>query len=348
MSEIDVRIEGRAGRITLNRPETLNSLTSTMLLAIDRALEAWREDERVALVMIDAAGDRAFAAGGDIIDLYNAGRAGDFEFGRKFWAHEYGVNARIASYPKPYVAFMHGFVMGGGVGVSAHGSHRIVTDNTQVAMPECGIGLVPDVGGSWILANAPGHCGTYLGMTGTRMGPADAIYAGFADAFVSAAQWEALKARLADTGDVTVVDDFVSDPPPGELAKTQAQVEDVFAEGSPIEIERALAVAETEWAQATLKALRRGCPLSVSCAQVMIRNAHGMSLSESLVQEYRFISRCMSDGEFLEGIRAAVIDKDRNPRWVKPTLADVTATDVAHMLAPPEAGDLQLDEDRAT
>ncbi|MEL6794941.1 MAG: enoyl-CoA hydratase/isomerase family protein, partial [Pseudomonadota bacterium] len=157
--EIVVRIEGRAGRITLNRPDALNSLTYDMLRAIDAALTEWEHDDRVALVLIDAAGDRAFAAGGDIVDLYNTGRAGDFGFGQTFWAYEYRLNARIARYSKPYVAIMHGFVMGGGVGVSALGSHRIVTDGSQVAMPEVGIGLVPDVGGSKILADAPGRCG---------------------------------------------------------------------------------------------------------------------------------------------------------------------------------------------
>ncbi len=344
MSEIDIRVEGRAGRITLNRPETLNALTSTMLQAIDRALEDWRHDDSVRLVMIDAAGDRAFAAGGDIIDLYNTGRAGDFEFGQRFWAHEYGLNARIAAYPKPYVAFMHGFVMGGGVGVSAHGSQRIVTDNTQVAMPECGIGLVPDVGGSWILANAPGHCGEYLGMTGTRMGPADAIYAGFADTYVPADQWDDLKFRLIESADVGVIASFATTPPTGDLQVRQVQIDTLFSRETAQGIDAALEADTSDWAQQASKALRRGCPLSVACTMTMVRTARQMALREALIQEYRFISRCMSDGEFIEGIRAAVIDKDRDPRWVKPTLADVTSGDVAHMLAVPDVGDLKLEE----
>ena len=165
MSDIDVRIEGKAGRITLTRPKALNSLTAEMLEAIGDALTAWEHDDAVALVLIDAEGERAFAAGGDIVDLYKTGRAGDFGFGQRFWADEYRLNARIASYPKPYVAVMHGFTMGGGVGVSALGSHRIVTDSSQIAMPEVGIGLVPDVGGSKLLAHAPGCAGAYLGMT---------------------------------------------------------------------------------------------------------------------------------------------------------------------------------------
>lgn len=343
MSDIHTRIEGRAGRITLNRPKALNALTWDMLRAIDAALTEWERDERVALVLIDAAGERAFAAGGDIRDLYETGRAGDFAFGRAFWAYEYRLNARIARYPKPYVAIMHGLVMGGGVGVSALGSHRIVTDGTEVAMPECGIGLVPDVGGSWLLANAPGRCGEYLGMTGARMGPADAIHAGFADRYVPAERLEALKARLAETGDADAIRAFAAAPPGGDLAYFALPMDDVFSAINPVELEEKLADAASgglPWATATLKALRRACPLSAASAMEMAREARGMTLEEALAREYRFTWRCMSEGEFLEGIRAAVIDKDRDPKWKKPRLADVTAADVAAMLSPPETGDL--------
>lgn len=341
--EILIRIEGRAGRITLNRPEALNSLTYEMLLAIDRALDDWREDDRVDLIMIDAAGDRAFAAGGDIVDLYNTGRAGDFQFGRDFWAFEYRLNAKIARYPKPYVAFMHGFVMGGGVGVSALGSHRIVTDGTQVAMPEVGIGLVPDVGGSKLLADAPGRCGEYLGMTAARMGPEDAIYAGFADAYAPIADLEALKARLIETGEPAVISGFARKPTGGELAGLRDVIDDCFSRDSWTSIEAALSVLDAiPFAEKALKALRKGCPLSVACAMELVRAARAMTLEEALAHEYRFTWRCMSEGEFLEGIRAAVIDKDRTPKWAKPTLFDVTEADVRAMLSPPETGDLRI------
>lgn len=343
MSDILIRIEGRAGRITLNRPKALNSLTYDMLKAINAALDEWRHDDRVALVLIDAAGERAFAAGGDIVDLYETGRAGDFSFGQGFWAFEYQVNAKIARYPKPYVAIMHGFVMGGGVGVSALGSHRVVTDSTQVAMPECGIGLVPDVGGSWLLANAPGRAGEYLGMTGARMGPGDAIYAGFADSYVPETELEALKARLVETGDVSAIREFAGRAPDGDLAYFQLPMDDVFASSTAWELEARLdevAGPELPWATRTLEALRRNCPLSVTCALEMIRAARGMTLEEALRQEYRFTSRCMEQGEFLEGVRAAVIDKDRAPKWAKPRIADVSAADVDAMLKPADGGDL--------
>lgn len=345
MSEILIWVEGRAGRITLNRPEALNALTYDMLRAIDAALDGWAKDPAVALVLIDAAGERAFAAGGDIRDLYATGRAGDFAFGKAFWAFEYRLNAKIARYPKPYVAVMHGFVMGGGVGVSALGSHRVVTEGTEVAMPECGIGLVPDVGGSWLLANAPGRAGEYLGMTGARMGPADAIHAGFADVFVPKDRLEAMKAKLVETGDPAAIQPFAAAPPPGELDYFRLPIDDAFEAASPVELEAKLEEGERAglpWATATLKALRRGCPLSVACAMEMIRAARHMTLEEALAQEYRFTARCMEQGEFLEGIRAAVIDKDRKPQWAKPRLSDVTARDVAAMLAPLGPDELKL------
>ena len=333
MSDIDIRVEGRAGRITLTRPQALNSLTADMLTAIGEALTAWERDDTVSLVLIDAEGDRAFAAGGDIVDLYNTGRAGDFAFGQRFWADEYRLNARISAYAKPYVAVMHGFTMGGGVGVSALGSHRVVTDGSQIAMPEVGIGLVPDVGGSKLLAHAPGHAGAYLGMTATRMGAADAIYAGFADAYVPQDSLEGLKAQLAATGDVAVIAEFQREAPPGQLAAARAEIDTHFGHDTAQAIEASLAVSQGDWAANALKALRRGCPLSVACALPMIRAARDMNWQEALAQEYRFTARCMEHGEFLEGIRAAVIDKDRDPKWAKPTLADVTERDIAFMLS---------------
>ncbi|MEF9605387.1 enoyl-CoA hydratase/isomerase family protein, partial [Paracoccus sp. PXZ] len=188
-----------------NRPQALNALSHEMALAIDAALQEWRDDPEVALVVIDAAGERAFCSGGDIAAVYRAGLAGDHRVGRDFFRDEYRMNARIKDYPKPIVAFMQGFVMGGGVGVGGHAGHRIVGDSTRIAMPETGIGLIPDVGGSWLLGHAPGHVGEYLGLTGARMGPGDAIFAGFADAYIPEAEWPALIERLAETGDVAAI-----------------------------------------------------------------------------------------------------------------------------------------------
>jgi len=184
MSDLLLRIEGHAGRATLNRPAALNALTYDMANALEAALDQWRDDPLVQLVVIDAVGPRAFCAGGDIADLYATGKAGDVAFGQRFWADEYRLNAKLSEYPKPIVTLMQGFTMGGGVGVGCHASHRIVGESAQISMPECGIGLVPDVGGSRLLARAPGRMGAYLGLTTARMGPGCAIRAGFADHFV--------------------------------------------------------------------------------------------------------------------------------------------------------------------
>lgn len=340
MSEILIRKEGRAGRITLNRPKALNAITESMLQAIDQALTDWADDDDVALVLIDATGDRAFAAGGDIVDLYNTGRAGDFAFGQRFWAYEYRLNARIAAYHKPYVAVMHGFTMGGGVGVSVLGSHRIVTDGSQIAMPECGIGLVPDVGGSKLLADAPGRCGEFLSATSARMDAADAVYTGFADYYVPDYKLVEVKHAIAETGNAEVISEFSSKAEGGNLAAMQSQIDAAFGGATAAAAAAALAEMGDDWATKTLKSMRRNCPLSVACAHKMVDAARSMNLKAALVQEYRFTARCMEHGEFLEGIRAAVIDKDRTPNWAKPTLADVSEADVAEMLAPLPTGDL--------
>ncbi len=219
MSDIRIRIEGRAGRITLTRPQALNALSHAMAEAIAEALEAWAEDPAVALVLIDAEGPRAFCAGGDLAEVYESGRRGDFETARRFWAREYRTNARISTYPKPYVALLHGFVMGGGVGVAAHGSHRIAGESVAVAMPECAIGLVPDVGGSQLLSEAPGHLGEYLGLTGARMGAGEAILAGFVDTFVPEGDWPALVETLVATGDVAAIRHWARPAPDAPLGR---------------------------------------------------------------------------------------------------------------------------------
>ena len=201
MDDLNIRKTGRAGRITFTRPKALNALSHPMALAIQDALDGWRNDPDVALVIIDAEGDRAFCAGGDIAAVYHAGRAGVHKVGREFFRDEYRMNATIADYPKPIVAFMQGFVMGGGVGVGGHASHRVVGDTTRIAMPESGIGLIPDVGGTWLLSRAPGRIGEYLALTGARMGPGDALHAGFADLYIPEAKWPALIDELQRTGD---------------------------------------------------------------------------------------------------------------------------------------------------
>ncbi len=317
MSDIHIRITGRAGRITLTRPKALNAMSYDMCLAIEAALDDWREDDAVDLVIIDAMGDKAFCAGGDIQDLYDAGRAGDFAYGQRFWADEYRLNAKIAEYPKPYVAFMQGFTMGGGVGISCHGSHRVVCDTSQIAMPECGIGLIPDVGGSFILARAPGRLGEYLGTTGTRMGPADAIYAGFADCYIPRDHWSDLIRQLETTGDPNLIAPASRQAPDGTLDILQSDIDAAFGGEDLRAILNALTSTESDFNQSALKALRRNSPLSMASTIEVIHRLRGQAatIRRALEMEYRFTFRATEHGDFLEGIRAAVIDKDRNPKW---------------------------------
>ncbi|MDP3526151.1 MAG: enoyl-CoA hydratase/isomerase family protein [Hoeflea sp.] len=338
---IHIRKIGRIGQITLQRPEALNAVTYEMVLAIEAALDGWRDDKRVACVLIDAEGHKAFSAGGDLQYMYDTASKGDFEAGRTFWRDEYRLNAKIAGYPKPYVALCQGFVMGGGVGVSLHGSHRVVGESSKIAMPECAVGLVPDVGGSLLLARAPGRLGEYLGVTGTRMNASDAILAGFADYFVPEAEWSGLTENLIETGDVSVITSLARDPEDGPLMARRGQVDEVFGKASLTEILAAL--TDNEWGAATAKAIRAASPLSAACTLDLVRRTRaGDDIHTALQQEYRFTSRGASDGDFVEGIRAAIIDKDRNPRWRHARVEDVTSAEVEAMLAEPPGGDIEF------
>lgn len=340
--DINIRIEGRAGRITLTRPKALNALGHDMCLAIEEALDAWADDDAVALVIIDGAGDKAFCAGGDIQKLYDTGRDGDFEYGRRFWRDEYRLNAKIAEYPKPYIAFLHGFTMGGGVGIGCHGSHRITCETSQIAMPECSIGLVPDVGGSLLLARAPGHLGEYLGLTGARMGPGDAIHAGFADHYIPSAHWPGLVEALCSTGDVdAALTPLGETPPEGALRSAQADIDMLFDAGTLPGILDALRSHSGELAQQSLGKIERNAPLSMACTVEMLQRlrADSADIRTALAQEYRFTARAMESGDFLEGIRAQIIDRDRQPRWRH--ALDTLPEDAADtMLAP--LGDQEL------
>ncbi|MBC7132140.1 MAG: enoyl-CoA hydratase/isomerase family protein [Roseovarius sp.] len=347
--DIHIRKEGRAGRITLTRPKALNALSYAMCTAIEAALDGWRDDDDVALVVIDAEGDRAFCAGGDIQQLYDTGRAGDFAYGRRFWADEYRLNAKIARYPKPYVALMHGFVMGGGVGVSCHGAHRVVCESTQIAMPECGIGLVPDVGGSLLLARAPGRLGEYLGTTGARMGPGDAIYAGFADTFVSRPNWPELIAQLVESGTTAAIAEMSEAPPEGGLSALRPGIDACFGGETLHDIIRALRADTSDFARDTAAVLARNSPLSMACTVEMIHRLRhaGADIAVALELEYRFTWRAMEAGDFLEGIRAAIIDKDRKPRW-KHGLDSLPGDAVTQMLMPLGKDALTLEEEAET
>ncbi len=349
MTGLLTRTQGCAGRITLNRPEALNALTYEMCLGIEAALEEWREDPAVAIVIIDAAGERAFCSGGDIAEMYATGRAGDFAYGRRFWRDEYRMNARLYEYPKPVISFLQGFTMGGGVGVGCHAQHRIVGESAQVAMPECGIGLVPDVGGSLLLAQAPGRIGEYLALTTARMGPADAILAGFADRFVPEAMWEALKTELCESGNWKRIADRAEAPPEGTLAALRAEIDANFGGERLGDIVRALTSGGTPFAEEALKRIGRNSPLSMGCAVEMIHRLRGTnSIRRALDLEYRFTHRAMEHADFIEGIRAAIIDRDREPKWRHDDPERVPPVEVSKMLMPlgAEALDLSMLDER--
>ncbi|WP_370192801.1 enoyl-CoA hydratase/isomerase family protein [Aurantimonas coralicida] len=343
--DVLIRAEGRAGRITLNRPKSLNALSHAMSLATEAAMDGWATDPAIDLVIMDAAGDRAFCAGGDIQKIYHDSRAGDLSAARRFWAEEYRLNAKIARYPKPVVALMDGIVMGGGVGLGGHTSHRVVTERSMVAMPECAIGLVPDVGATLILANAPGRLGEYLALTGFRMGPGEAIAAGFADTCIRSDDLAGLTAALVESGDPQVIARFADAPPPSTLAEQTEAIDAAFSGVDAADILQRLALDGGEWAQRTAALIRKGSPISVGATLELVRAARAEpTIEAALRNEYRFTSRSIDEGELLEGIRAAVIDKDRAPKWSPARIEDLPRERVAAMLAPLGEHELTFDQ----
>ena len=343
--DLSIRTEGRAGRITLTRPKALNALSHEMSLAIEDALEAWAEDDAVALVILDAEGEKAFCAGGDIARIHAQGTAGALEGPRSFWRDEYRMNARLATYPKPVAAFMQGFVMGGGVGIGCHASHRVVGDTTRIAMPECGIGLMPDVGGTLLLARAPGRAGEYLGLTGARMKATDAIHAGFADFYIPEALWPDLIAMLVADGDAAGITSAAVAPPEGTLPALAPEIDRLFAASDLPALIAALTADGHDFATDTLATLRHHSPLSMACTLDAVRRMRGQDdIRAALALEYRFTWRSMDQGDLLEGIRAQIIDKDRTPHW-KHRLEMVDAAAVAAMLAPLGAAELTFERE---
>lgn len=331
--DVLVRVKGAIGNITLNRPEALNALNHPMVAAMTVALAAWSENDAIKMVLIDAGGGRAFCAGGDIRDLHRTMKTQP-EMGRRFWFDEYRLNAMIASFGKPVVVFMDNTVMGGGVGISAHASHRIVTERSVVAMPEVGIGFVPDVGSTRLLADAPGELGYYLGMTAHRMTAADAIHAGFADVHVPSQHLAALTDALIETGDPAVIASFSKALPTSNLAQLQGQIDRLFGLKSAMEICTALQTDPSELACNALAAIRSASPTAVVAAHYAITQARNTpGLLGCLACEYRFAYRSLDGEEFLEGIRAAIIDKDRRPRWQPPRIEEVNPTAIAQLFA---------------
>ena len=351
--DLIVRREGSAGIIRLNRPKAINAMTLEMSEGIDAALDQFEADPAVAAIVLEGAGERGLCAGGDIRGLYESSRAGG-DLGKRFWRQEYVMNARIAKFPKPYVAFMDGLVMGGGVGLSAHARHRVVTEKTKLAMPEVGLGFFPDVGGTWLLSRSPGEIGTYFGLTGQTMNGPDAIYARFADAVVPSAKLPALREVLTKlrpgttSGEVKLlIEGFATGETSGPVAAMQSNIDAWFGYDRMEDIVAALKRDGSELAAATLKTLSEKSPRGMVVTLKLLRLARGSSsLEQCLVREYRAALQVFASDDFREGVRAAVIDKDRNPRWSPAKIEDVTPEMVAPYFAEIGADELKFEQSK--
>jgi enoyl-CoA hydratase len=326
--DIIVRELGALRRITLNRPAALNALTLDMALAMTRCLRAWADDASVGIVLIDGAGERAFCAGGDIRALYDAALSGG-RLPQDFWAAEYRLDVLIARYPKPVIAVMDGMVMGGGVGLSTHASHRIVTARSSLAMPEAAIGYFPDVAACFLLARAPGFVGTHLALTGARANAADAIYCGLADVHIETARLASLPAALADCRTAEDVGDRLAEmsanPAPGELAQARGWIDSCYGADAVETIVERLRASEAAPARAALALLQKASPTSLKITLRNLRAALSFArVEQSFLQDYRLSLACIAGHDFIEGIRAAIVDKDRKPVWRPGRLEEVT------------------------
>lgn len=346
MNDVLFEQRGGLGLITLNRPKALNALTRDMCLAMTAQLAEWRRDDGVKTVAIRGTGERAFCAGGDIRTLYEAGKAGAPE-ALNFYREEYRLNTAIKHFPKPYIALLHGIVMGGGVGVSVHGSHRVASETVTFAMPETGIGLFPDVGGSYFLPRCPGELGMYLALTGARLNTADTLYAGVATHFVPARDTEALLAALEGGSEPDMaLRSFTESPAASQLGGIREAIDRTFAEDS---LEGLLAAIEAdggEWATKTLSILRGKSPTSLKITFRQMREGARLSFDDCMRMEFRMVNRVMGGHDFYEGVRAAIIDKDNAPRWNPAALAELSSAEVDSYFAPLGAGELTLDERR--
>lgn len=339
--EVLFDVDGHLGRITLNRPRAINALNHAMVREIDARLARWETDDAVRAVVITGAGDRGLCAGGDIRSIYADARSGGTA-SLDFWRDEYRLNAAIAAHPKPYVAIMDGLVMGGGVGVSAHGRLRVVTERSRIAMPEVGIGFVPDVGGTYLLSRSPGELGTHAALTTTQLGAADAILCGLADYYVPSTRLPDLLAALTGGKAETVVRAFDEEPPPGTLADQRDWIDHCYSADS-VELILDRLRAGGEAAQAAAKEIDGKSPTALKVTLRSLRLARALSTLESVLdQEYRVSSACLRSPDMAEGIRAQVIDKDREPKWSPASLAEVTDDAVASFFAPLGNGELGL------
>jgi enoyl-CoA hydratase/carnithine racemase len=334
--EVNARVEGRVGRLTLNRPQALHALTTAICREMIAALLAWREDPAVELVMIDHSGERGFCAGGDIRTLAESGK-GDGVEGRAFFFVEYRLDHLLFHYPKPVVAFMDGVVMGGGVGISRPARFRVGTERTTFAMPETGIGLFPDVGGSWYLSRMPDHIGLWLALTGARLKAADCELTGVITDYVESKDLAALKARIVEAPAAveTLLTEFEADPGRPPIAQHQDEIARCFAGDSVEAVVAALESSDSDWAREQARMIATKSPLSSKIAFRQLRDgARAQAFAEVMAMEYRIAHRLAVSHDFLEGVRAVILDKDNQPKWAPPSLEAVSAAAVDAIFQP--------------
>ncbi len=341
--------------VTLNRPGALNALTLPMCRALDDGLRRWQADPAVGAVLIKGEGERAFCAGGDIRWLHGVLTTEGVAAACRFYAIEYPMNARLHHFGKPWIALLDGIVMGGGVGISVHGSHRIVTERTLFAMPETGIGLFPDVGATFMLPRRPGALGCYLGLSGARLGAADCVYAGIGTAHVAADGLAALEDALAETslradpfGAVdAVLAEFRSDPGPAPLLEARERVDACFRQDSLAAVLAALRAEASGWGAGQLEELAGKSPTSLAVTFRQLCKGATLDFDSAMRLEYRLVHRFMAGHDFREGVRALLIDKDRRPKWRPDRLDEVSDAMVDRYFAPLPGGDLPLEQGRA-
>lgn len=335
--EVLTRVEGGIGLITLNRPKAINSLNQQMVDVLRAALARWADDDGVRAAVLSGAGERGLCAGGDVVAVYHSARKDGVEV-RRFWRDEYLMNGQIGGFAKPYVSLMDGIVMGGGVGVSAHGSVRVVTETSKVAMPEVGIGFVPDVGGAFLLSRAPGALGLHAALTGAPFSGSDAIAMGFADHYMPRSELGAFTKAVTEDGIESALAAHAVEPPPSELVAQRDWIDDCYAGDTVEDILdrlRALRGSDASPAQDAADLIASRSPIAVSVALAAVRRAAKLdTLEDVLIQDYRVSSASARSHDLVEGIRALIIDKDRNPKWSPATLAEVTAADVDAYFAP--------------
>lgn len=330
-SDILTTVQGPIGHVHLNRPAKINALTPAMIGAVRQALATWRNDTDIVAILIDGAGERGLCAGGDIAAVYDAIQAAT-TLPDDFWGGEYQMNLEIAQYPKPIVAVMHGITFGGGIGIAAHASVRIVTESSQLAMPETAIGLSPDVGGLYLLARAPGESGTHAALTGARLGAGDAIAAGLADYFVPQADLPGALQDLMEVGaegDVIPAVQRYSAMPPAPEWVGAAWIDECYRGDDAGTILARLRAHDDPAARDAGDLLGGMSPTAIAVTLEAIRRAATMTLAEVLHQDLVLSMAFARHPDFPEGIRAQIIDKDRNPRWNPAALVEVRQADVA-------------------